>query len=931
MKRQLGKAAIWGLWLMVLVFSLGLTAAWADSKARLTYKHPENHDQKFAAGEILVKFKEVPAPSPAATPAQHLQPLKGARAQEFAAALPEKAQTALKQIQGKVVKAHPAMGLVKVKIPKNISEGEAIEHLYYSGTAEYAEPNFKVRPQAIAPPNDPKFGDQWALYNTGQAGGSAGADIDALNGWGIIKDSATTPTYVAVVDTGVDYKHPDLAANMWKNPKETLNGIDDDEDGWIDDVYGIDTTVDSGPDGVPTPAEGDPMDTNGHGTAVAGVIGARGNNALGICGVNWNAKIMALKFMTSMSNDGTAYSGDIEGAITCINYALQTKAAYKYTRMVIVLAWKTDGYSQALRDAIRLAQYAGVLVVTAAGNNDEDNDVFPVYPSYYNLRNHGTNNLVSVGASDRNDLKATFPASYGTPPASNYGCTSVDLFAPGKDIITTLPGSDYNLYSGTSMAAAHVAGVAALLWSKNPTANFKQIKGLILNGAEDGAGNNDFRPICVTWGRLNLFKSLTAGLIDDPALFEVCPAKANVGDTVTITGINFGASSTGNTLSWLYNPAFTIPAANITSWTSTKIVFTVPATMPKGTGRLQVTTALGTSRGACFSHISPETLVPGQPLILERGFAAHARSGNDVFVIGGYTSYGLTRLVEKYSLNTQTCILDCRQWMPTAVSNAAAATIGTGTAAKIYVVGGMDGTGTIVDKLQIYTPSTGVWTAGPPLPQPLMQAAAVGIGTKVYVFGGLNSTGYGSNAVNTTYIYDTVAKTWSTKANLPVATAYAAATQNGSGKIWVMGGFATASDGTEQRVVQEYVLPTAAVPSGAWNLKPHLIRPRAGAGGINNGTKVFCLHGTKSTYSGVDKYADGEWFSPLLGYWMPSIVMVPYLSYTPRPLGLYTPGVGLYSGKIFVLGGVVKRNSTYSSYPSDVDDYSHMVWFFTSP
>jgi subtilisin family serine protease len=929
------------LWLMVfaLLCLVGSSGALAASKGKPTYQHLEGKQSKYLQGEILVKFKEPPALSPGVADNQRYSSLKGVRAQEFAAALPEKARAALQKVQGQVVRVHPALGLAKVKIPKNISEGEAIEHLYHSGAVEYAEPNFKVRPQAIAPPNDPKFGDQWALNNTGQLGGTAGADIDALNGWVIIKDSATTnTTYVAVVDTGVDYNHPDLALNMWKNPKETLNGIDDDENGWIDDLYGIDTTVDSGPDGVPTPAEGDPMDTNGHGTAVAGVIGAVGNNLLGVCGVNWKAKIMALKFMTSLSNDGTAskYGGDIEAAITCINYALQTKAAYAYRRMVIVLAWKADGYSMGLRDAIRLAQYAGVLVVAAAGNDDEDNDVFPVYPSYYNLRNHGTNNLVSVGASDRNDLKAVFPASYGTPPASNYGCTSVDLFAPGKDILTTvIKGSApdytnaYSLYSGTSMAAAHVAGVAALLWSKNPTANFKQIKGLILNGAEDGAGNNDFRPICVTWGRLNLYKSLTAGLIDDPALFEVYPAKANVGDTVTITGINFGASSTGNTLSWLYNPAFTISAANITSWTATKIVFTVPATMPKGTGRLQVTTAAGKSRGACFSHVSPETLIPGQPLILERGFAAHARSGNDVFVIGGYTSYGLTALVEKYSLNTQTCINDCRWMMPTPVSNAAAATIGTGAAARIYVVGGMDGTGTIVDKVQIFNPSATAapyWTTGTILPQPLIQAAAVGVGTKVYVFGGLNSTGYFSNAVNTTYVYDTVAKTWSTKAPMPVAAAYAAATQNGSGKIWVMGGFASPSEGTEQRVVQEYVLPTTAVPAGGWNIKPHLLRPRAGAGGINNGTKVFCLHGTKSTYSGVDKYADGEYFNPLVGYWSPSMVMVPYLPYTPRPLGLYTPGVGLYSGKIFVLGGVVKRSSTFAA-----GDYSHMVWFFTSP
>jgi hypothetical protein len=921
-------------WLLVLVLFCLTTytnGLWAASKGEPTFTHLKSKKSKYRSGEILVKFKDVPSLAPWAVENERHRSLKGTGIQEFVAALPEKAKASLQKIQGGVVRAHPGIGLVKVKVPQNISERAAIEYLYHSGTVEYAEPNFSVRPQAIAPPNDLKFGDQWALNNAGQSGGNVGADIDALNGWAIIKDSSSTnPTYVAVIDTGVDYKHPDLAANMWKNPKETLNGIDDDENGWTDDVYGINTTVDTN-----GPEEGDPLDTDGHGTSVAGVIGAVGNNNVGVCGVNWKAKIMGLKFMTSMSNDGTAYrySGDIEGAITCINYALQTKAIYKYPRMVIVLAWIAEGYSQSLRDAIRLAQYAGVLVVTAAGNADEDNDVYPVYPSSYNLRNNGTNNIVSVGASDRNDLKAVFPVSYGTPPASNYGCSSVDLFAPGKDIITTdIKGyaanytNAYKLYSGTSIAAAHVAGAAALLWSKNPTANFKQIKGLLLNGVEDGLGNNDFRPICVTWGRLNLNQSLTAGLMDDPAIFEIYPAKASNGDTVTITGINLGASSTGNTLSWLYDASYPVSVADIVSWTANKIVLTVPATFPKGTGRLQVATAAGTSRGACFSNISPETLSPGQQLMLERGFAANVQSGTYVYIIGGYTSYGLTGLVERYNLSNGTSLMDCKWMMPTPVSNAAAAVTGTGTGARIYVIGGLDGSETIVDKLQIFNPSLGTWTSGPPLPKPLMQAAAVGSGTKVYVFGGLEST-YGS-AVNTAYVYDTVAKTWSTKASMPVAATYAAASSNGVGRIWVMGGFSSYSSGSEQRAVQEFVLPTIAVPSGAWNIKPHLVRPRAGAGGINNGTKVFCLHGSKSTYSAVDKYADGEYFNPAVGYWGPSIVKDPYLPYTPRPQGLYTPGVGLNSSKIYILGGVVQRITTHSA---DELDYSHNVWFFTSP
>lgn len=200
-----------------------------------------------------------------------------------------------------------------------------------------------------------------------------------------------------------------------------------------------------------------------------------------------------------------------------------------------------------------------------------------------------------------------------------------------------------------------------------------------------------------------------------------------------------------------------------------------------------------------------------------------------------------------------------------------------------------------------------------------MQPTVVSYGTKLYVFGGLNSTS--GATLNQVYVYDTAAavKTWTPLGLMPVATAYAAGTQNGASRIWVMGGSTGSYSGYAQRTVQEFNPAT-----GAWTLRRHLTRPRAGAAGINNSTKVFCLHGSPAHYNDSDKYADGEWYNPTVGYWMPTILMSPYNPIIPRPPGLYTPGVGQYSTKIFLLGGVTNQSS-YS--PA----YSHNVWVFTRP
>ena len=274
--------------------------------------------------------------------------------------------------------------------------------------------------------------------------------------------------------------------------------MDDDGNGYIDDVYGIDRYY----------KDSDPMDDHGHGTHCAGIIGGRGNNGIGISGVAWTAKIMALKFMS-------ASGGSTSDAITCMEYALAIRAREGY-RMIWNNSWGGGGFSQALHDTILAAQNAGVIFVASAGDTGGDDDISPNYPSGYDL-----DNIICVGGSNRTDTIPTW---------SNYGCSSVDIFAPGDEILSTLPSNTYGSWSGTSMACPQVSGAAAVIWTKRgPTFNWRKIKGIILNGAEDGQAPPVFSRKCVTEGRLNLQKSLASALANDPAIFSVTPYVATGG------------------------------------------------------------------------------------------------------------------------------------------------------------------------------------------------------------------------------------------------------------------------------------------------------------------------------------------------------------------------------------------------------------------
>ena len=363
---------------------------------------------------------------------------------------------ARRSVDGEVERSLPVSGLELLALPQGHSVSDSVETLESSPDVAYAEPNF-YRGSAVVP-NDPSFADLWGLQNMGQlVHGTVGlpdADIDAPEAWDSTTGSAGVT--IAVVDSGIDPNHPDLRDNIWTNPGETGagregNGRDDDGNGRVDDWRGWDWV-----DGDNSPA-----DANGHGTHVAGTIAARGNDGVGIAGVAWRGKVMALRVL------GAGGSGTVADVVSAYGYAAKQGAA------VVNASLGGSGLSRAEGDAIAAA--TNTLFVVAAGNGGDDgigddNDVVPHYPC-----NHTAPNLVCVAATRREDLLAGF---------SNFGTTSVDLAAPGTNILSAQPGGSYAFYSGTSMATPHVAGAAALVLAARPGDRPADVRLALLDGAE---------------------------------------------------------------------------------------------------------------------------------------------------------------------------------------------------------------------------------------------------------------------------------------------------------------------------------------------------------------------------------------------------------------------------------------------------------------
>ena len=378
-----------------------------------------------------------------------------------------------------------------------------IENLQNSGMVEYAEPDYRVKANLI--PGDPLFDDLWGMHNTSQSGGTDDADIDAVEAWDIQTGNGNI---ILVIDSGVDYNHEDLSANMWTNTAELdgMAGKDDDGNGYIDDIYGIDAINN----------DSDPMDDFGHGTHVAGTLGAVGNNEIGVAGVNHNVEIMACKFL------GADGFGDVSDAIECLNYAIDMKTNHSWPIKLTNNSWGGGENSLLLKAAIEATGNSEMLCIAAAGNNGVDTDGSPHYPASFNL-----DNIISVAATDHKDALAGF---------SNYGTTTVDLGAPGVGINSTLPGNNYSgpIWDGTSMAAPLVSGAAALIWAQFSDFTHLEVKDLLL-------ATVDPRPSLAgkvaTGGRLNIHNAISC-TNGTPTLLTRSPSEGfaiTVGQSTTVS------------------------------------------------------------------------------------------------------------------------------------------------------------------------------------------------------------------------------------------------------------------------------------------------------------------------------------------------------------------------------------------------------------
>jgi RHS repeat-associated protein len=331
-----------------------------------------------------------------------------------------------------------ASGVEKLELLGGRDARAAAQEMLLNPQVEFVEPNFLIAKDDVVP-NDDQFNEQWALRNTGQNGGQFGSDVNAVGAWKTTTGSRSA--VIAVIDSGIDFTHPDLADNQWLNPAASVNG----------DVHGWDWVVDSG----------ETKDEQGHGTAVAGIIAAEGNNAVGTTGVMWRASLMSLRVL---DNTGT---GDVANAIEAIDYAVAHSA------QVINLSWGTNAESLALKDAIERALKRNVVVVCSAGNGSRDLATGPYYPASFDLKN-----LITVAGSDNFDHLASW---------SNWDAKSVTVAAPGINILTTQRGGGYWNVSGTSAAAPIVTGIAGLLKTFQPGATAQAIALAIEQGARKTA------------------------------------------------------------------------------------------------------------------------------------------------------------------------------------------------------------------------------------------------------------------------------------------------------------------------------------------------------------------------------------------------------------------------------------------------------------
>ncbi len=470
------------------------------------FSFSQQHSKVYADGELLVKYKSGTASRAALTLNWELNSV--------------------------VLEEFPDLGWQRVKIADNITVETAAARYAADDDVIMAQPNYYYH--LLATPNDPQY-TAAGMYGLGK--------ISAPAAWDLTTGSAAV--VVADIDTGMKYTHQDLIANVWTNPGEIAgNGIDDDGDGFIDDVHGWDFFYN----------DSDPIDdAGGHGTHTAGTIGATGNNGLNVVGVNWNVKIMPIKIYSPNGADST--SAMLVNAYNYIRMMKNRGVNIRVTNNSYGGCGEACGYDQATKDGLDAMGNAGILNVFAAGNDNINNDTAPTYPVSYT-----SPSIIGVAASTSTDAKAGF---------SSYGLNSVDLAAPGVGILSTWNSSNTatNTISGTSMATPHVAGAAALLSAYNPNLSPASLKATLMNTVDVLPQWNG---IVKSGGRLNVARALTNQTICNFNLSQIALTAGNAGGSYSVnitapTNCDFSATSN---VSWITvtngNPGSGSGAVNFT-------------------------------------------------------------------------------------------------------------------------------------------------------------------------------------------------------------------------------------------------------------------------------------------------------------------------------------------------------------------------------
>lgn len=482
------RSAFWILRAVLLALVLAHTDA---GDPRLDSRTPRN--RPHAASRVLVRFRD-----------------------EASAGLI--AQSIGKRRLGFLRKFARAGNVHLLSLPGDLSVDQALNSLSEDPDVLYAEPDFIVRVDAI--PDDPLFPSLWGLSPQSQSGGTSVHGIDAPRAWDLTTGDSSV--VIGVIDTGLDYSHPDLAANVWTNPLDCdADGHDDDRNGYVDDCHGIDVVN----------GDSDPRDDNGHGTHVSGTIAAVGDNGVGVVGVAWRASLAACKFADHQGN------GSVSGAVACLEYF----ALMRERGLAIVAtnnSWGGSGYSQALHDAVEAHRRLGILFIASAGNESDDLDAYPRFPAALDLPN-----VVTVAATGHLDGMASF---------SNEGRHSVHLGAPGVDIVSTWPGGGYESFSGTSMAAPHVSGAAALIKAADPSRDWRTVRNLLLAGGDNRQGLSG----TVTRRRLDALGSLTC--VNNVVASRLAPAgralAAHVGVPLPIRVLHIDCSEPAGDVEVLVDP-----------------------------------------------------------------------------------------------------------------------------------------------------------------------------------------------------------------------------------------------------------------------------------------------------------------------------------------------------------------------------------------